>query len=176
MQILYLTPKTREFLAEVMRHAVVDCAATLAPLDAVKNPHSYDRARDRLESACAILADLSVLHASPLDIGSDGVQAYLDDINDRPPRREVPAHAAPNREPSDMERETYEQARREGVEPIRELFEIDPRASEPHCIHGAPFSVPCDLCTPAGSILTDEEANRDNAPPADPIGTWREGE
>ena len=74
-------------------------------------------------------------------------------------RRRRRTAEAPNREVGDMEAETYNAAREAGVEPIRELFETDPRARMPYCSHGVPFVEFCETCE-AVEIRTDAEVNR----------------
>lgn len=93
--------------------------------------------------------------------------AAMIDARDNQPRvsrdaRDMPFGSAPNREPGDMERETYAAAREAGVDPIRGLFGEDPRAIAPNCAHGVPFDEPCNICASA-DVRPDDEVN----PPKD---------
>ncbi len=120
---LILTDAEREFLIGAVERAVIDDAASTHALASrsilwpKKNAEAFERARASLHTGAGLLGKLS----------PDALEV-LDDVT---PTREAPVGI-------------YAEADARAL--AEAIPNFDPRALDPRCAHGLPFTSPCDLC------------------------------
>ena len=120
---LILTDAEREFLIGAVERAVIDDAASTHALASrsilwsKKNAQIFGRTRASLHTGAGLLGKLS----------PDTLQV-LDDVT---PTREAPVGPY-----ADADARALAEA----------IPDFDPRALDPRCDHGLPFTSPCDLC------------------------------
>ena len=135
-----------EWLTETLVAATVGAAQALAPLDPRKQPAQYHEARAALLSACRVL--VGTLDGTPVQATGAA-------------QRELPHGSQVNRDTAaSAELAALAAQFAEGVDPHKDLFGRDPRAEAPRCVHGLPFTEPCEPCA-----LVDVA----NLPPLPPV-------
>lgn len=149
--LMGLTPAAWQALREMAEQNVIERAAEVGKLDARQNPESHPRAR------AAFLAAVELLAEVPADVAAtaaDGgplwppLRGPLDHTG-RSPAALYDGQGGPSVDTVNGLPHTWAEqqaALREGIDPIKELGPMDPRAFNPRCVHGKRFTENCEHC------------------------------
>ena len=123
-----LSEKVAEHLLEVVVGQIIMRGQTMKLTDRKKTPETYRILHEQFTNMITLHAEITRARSMREPDGVAGLTRHA------------------NKDISAIDSQTYQLALAEGIDPQRELLDIDPRANNPHCVHGVPFSTPCESC------------------------------